>query len=420
MRARSLAVSLWRRRMTAAVVFVVTLVLAVAWLSLAPRRYVAVAAFTAAPQPGLNTPPQTVEAYQNTLAELANSVPVLQDVRSRVDTQRSLATLQHEVRGFRVPGTLLIRIRVTDANPAVAARVADTVAAALPLHDPSGGRFLFTDAGRAATATRKSGPPVAVVLGSAIGVGIVLALVIALLREAIVGRVEDPEQLAVLAGAPVLGSVGRPAELTSVPAARPGRTADDLRRVRVALEYAGSVELTRAIVLASACTDPATGWLAVNLAASLAEVDHRVLLIDADFGTRSRHPVLAAPDQAGLVDVLAGTVPLDRAVIKTDVPGVSVLPVGTLDGAAIAALVELRFRSLLDRVSADEYDLVLVHAAALADSDDAQVMAAGNGLLLSVPTGRLRAAQLRQRLTQLPLTKVRMIGVIALEAPAKR
>ena len=78
---------------------------------------------------------------------------------------------------------------------------------------------------------------------------------------------------------------------------------------------------TRAVVVSPLTADPAAGWFATNLAATLAQVRHRVLVIDADPSDRPRHPLLAQKGD-GLAEVLAQTVSLQDAVVSSDVPGV--------------------------------------------------------------------------------------------------
>jgi succinoglycan biosynthesis transport protein ExoP len=413
--ARSLAVALWRRRGTALVVLVLVLAAAGLWLGFAPRKYTAVATITTTLKPGVQQSER--DDVEATLAALANSRSVLQDVRDQVGMRRSLATLQQEVRGTRIGGTVLIRIAVEDADAAFARRVANAVADTLPLHDPTGGNVVFTDAGRATTPQSPSSPDVAPLALLAVAAGLVLAAAAGLTREALAGRVERVDQLD---DVPVLGVVARPSDPSTMPVLRTGASTDDFRRLRVALEFAGSMAVTRTIVVAPACADPAAGWLTVNLAASLAEVEHRVLLIDADFGDRKRHPVLASKAD-GLVDVLAGRAGLEQAIVESDVPGVSVLPVGDLDTmAAPAALVELRFHALVRAVSEDDFDIVLVHVAPLDEAVDALVLAAGNSLLLTVPAGRMRAKALRTEIDGVRRMHLRLIGTVLLAPGHKR
>lgn len=65
---------------------------------------------------------------------------------------------------------------------------------------------------------------------------------------------------------------------------------------------------------------------AVNLAATLAELQHRVLLIDLDPQGSASAWMNRTNDARGLLDVFTGNVHLVDLVTDTDVPGVSLVP----------------------------------------------------------------------------------------------
>ncbi len=416
MHARSLAVALWRRRWTALLVLVLVAAAAAGWLALAPRRYTAVATITAVPAPGVVQ--SDVDGLENTLAALANSRPVLQDVAAKVGPRRSIATLQREVRGERVGATMLIRVRVQDGSPEVARLIANSVVDALPLHDPTGGKVVFTDAGRAVTPGAPSVPNWTVVILIATGAGIVLAIAAALIRDAAAARVKRPDQLAELTDAQVLGAVSAPSDTSLVSVAEPGRVADQFRRVRVALEFAGSQTPTRAVVVSPVTADRAAGWFVANLAATLAQVRHRVLLVDADPSDRPRHPVLAHKGD-GLAEVLAQTVALEDAVVSSDVPGVCVLPLGDRTLLRAEPRLELQFHRMLARLSPDAYDIVLVSAPPLDESDDARVMAAGNSLIIAVGSSSARPKIVRREVGEVRRMRLRLIGSVLVRSGRK-
>lgn len=407
---RSLPAALWRRRWTALAVLVVVAAATFGWLALAPRRYTAVAELTVAPRAALGASRSSAEQLEATVAELADSRVVLADVVGSLGHRTSVAVLRSEVQAVRVDGTALIRVYVTDRRPRFAARVADAVAAALPRHDPSAGQLVFRSAGAATVPSGASSPDVATAVAVAVLVAVPLAIGAATWRERAVGTVEDPAALAALSGAPVLTSVSRPGDPYEVPT--DAAAGEDFRRLRVALEFAASDDPTSVVVVAPAVADPAAAWTTVHLAAALAQVEHRVLVVDADFRTAQRHPMLNGKGP-GLVDVLRGSVELRDAVRPAPVSGISVLPAGNTAGVTPANLVELRFHRAISEID-KEVDLVVVNAAPLADSDDARVMAVGNGLVVLVAQGRLRAGALRTMAQQWQRSRLRVIGTVLL------
>jgi Mrp family chromosome partitioning ATPase len=409
---RPLAAVLWRRRWTAVLVVVLVAAVTLGWLLLARRSYTATATITVTPRQ-LTATHATVEDLQVTVADLANSRPVLREVRARVGHRRSVSALQREVSGERVPGTALIRIAAQDTDRTFARDVANAVADVLPAHDPTGGQLRIAGAGRAVTPGDFSSPDVLTAVATGAVLAVLLAFLAELTRELAAGRVDDPTQLANLAGAPVLASLSRPDDPAELPAeATRTPTAAQFRALRVALEFATSDDPTSVLVVAPAVVDAAAAWTVLNLASALAQVEHRVLVIDADFGAKNHHPALKSKGP-GLADVLRGSVELRDAVRPTPVSGVSVLPSGNLSGASPATLVEVRFHSVLAQIER-EVDLIVVHAAPLSESDDARVMAVGHALLVTVPSGRVRAGTLRELAAELRRMRLRVVGTVLL------
>jgi Mrp family chromosome partitioning ATPase len=214
--------------------------------------------------------------------------------------------------------------------------------------------------------------------------------------------------------------IPRPQDVAGVPVTDPASAEyGALRALRVALEFASTERPTRNLIVAPAVSDPGTGWLSVNLAIALADVGHRVLLIDADRTCRRRHPVLDTAAHPGLYDMLAGTVSLDAARLGGPVEGVSVVPLGNVDLAA-PSLLEMRFRTLLAEID-EKYDVILIQAAPLTESDDARIMATGGGLLLTAPLGRVRPAALAGVMRAVQEARIRVMGAVLVGArPVRR
>ncbi len=416
---RPVAAALWRRRGTALLAIIVVAAAATAWALFAPRSYTATASVTATPSNALAPSHGTVEQLQDTIAGLAGSAPVLTNVVDRIGHRRTVAELQDEVSADRVDGTAIIQIHVSDADRSYAALVANTIVAVLPAYDPTRGQFSFENAGIAGTPAGFSSPDIATIVVIGILVALLAAVAAALLREWRSGRVDDPRQLANLAGAPVLASVTRPGNPSDMPTdTLAGPNAAEFRALRVGLEFATSDSPTCLVVVAPAQRDDASAWATMTLASALAQVEHRVLLVDADFTAVQGHPAFKSKGP-GLADVLRGNVELRDAVRPTPVSGVSVLPVGNLGDAAAASLVELRFHRAIAQID-KEVDVILVHSSPLSESDDAYVMAVGNALLVTVASGRMRGAAVRDLATALRRMRLRLVGSVLLTGRSRR
>ena len=245
--------------------------------------------------------------------------------------------------------------------------------------------------------------------------GFLLAAFLALVAAAIADRmfrtVTDSDELGEASETSVLGVLPKPDDPAGVPALDVDAEAfQAIRALRIGVEFASAEDPSRLLVAASASSsDPWPGWVEVNLAAALAEVGHRVLVINADRDGEV-HPALSSPGGLGLYDVLSGSCDLDEAVVPGPAGKVDVLPVGQAHLAG-PSLLEMRFRGLLEDTE-DDYDVVIVHAASLAGSEDARIMAIHGAMLLTVPAGRVHPRAVRRAAEHLRGIRLQVLGSV--------
>ncbi|MDQ1710979.1 MAG: hypothetical protein QOE45_429 [Frankiaceae bacterium] len=407
---RTLFEAVWRRRLLALLVLGVDLLATVFFLVTAPRSYTAEATLSAAPTEQVLQGVGTVETLQATIAQLASTPNVLNPVSARLPARRSVRNLRTEVSGSLIPGTVLVRIKVVDADPVVAAAIANAVVDELPKHDPSAGVFVFAAVERAVPPTDPSSPNTKLVLGVGLVLGVALAIGTALLRDNAARRVETADDVQNATGAGVLTRVPRPRDPTGTVGVGPDQPgAASFRALRIALEFVAAREPLPALVVTSAVPDDSEGWLAANLAIALAQVQHRVLLVDGNLDEPGRHPVTEALGAPGLAEVLQGedTEPLLR---PGPVDGLYVLPAGNAPDDA-AQLLETRFGEVLLGWSR-AFDVVVIDAPAVSTSDDARVMSVAGAVLLTVPAGRVAPRTLRDVAASLRVVNARVAGTV--------
>jgi exopolysaccharide/PEP-CTERM locus tyrosine autokinase len=92
---------------------------------------------------------------------------------------------------------------------------------------------------------------------------------------------------------------------------------------------------------------------AINIALSIAsEKDTSVLLVDADVAKPQISNLFGVNEQPGLIDLLANPdVPLSSTILRTDVPGLSLLPAGTSHDFATELLASQRMQDVADELS---------------------------------------------------------------------
>lgn len=116
------------------------------------------------------------------------------------------------------------------------------------------------------------------------------------------------------------------------------------------------------IMITSALPGEGKSFTALNLAMSIAmELDHTVLLVDADVARPTLPKILGWPQTRGLLDVLLddGT-DLREVLLRTDVEKLSILPSGSPHPRATELLASVSMSRLLDDMSRRYADRIIV------------------------------------------------------------
>ncbi|GGO98055.1 AAA family ATPase [Stakelama pacifica] len=141
----------------------------------------------------------------------------------------------------------------------------------------------------------------------------------------------------------------------------------------------------RSILVGSARPGEGKTFSAINLAISLAaERDLDILLVDADFAKPDILPRLGVEAASGLLDALANpsSVDVERLILPTDIPHLSLLPAGTQSDNDTELLASSRGRALIDRLtSADPRRIVIF--------DSPPALAASSGSALASQVGQI-------------------------------
>ena len=119
------------------------------------------------------------------------------------------------------------------------------------------------------------------------------------------------------------------------------------------LREAGMGSAAQRVLVCSPLPGEGKTFTAVNLALAIAaEKESDVLLVDADFAKPSVLSTLGLPGGAGLMDALADpTVDVADCVLRTDVPGLSVLPAGNATTSDSEYLASARTPAVFDRLT---------------------------------------------------------------------
>jgi len=156
---------------------------------------------------------------------------------------------------------------------------------------------------------------------------------------------------------------------------------------RPLLTKAFSKKNNNLLMITSALAGEGKSFCAVNLAMSIAsEMDHRVLLIDADVGKPSIPNILGFKNQQGLMDILIeDSVDVADVLIKTSIEKLSLISVGSIHPHATELLASQAMLMLLDEL-AQRYDdrIVIFDSPPVLLTSEARVLAQRMGQIVLV------------------------------------
>jgi exopolysaccharide/PEP-CTERM locus tyrosine autokinase len=152
-----------------------------------------------------------------------------------------------------------------------------------------------------------------------------------------------------------------------VPNAPRSQLADQYRVIKRPLitnamgKVAAAVKHGNLIMVTSAVAGEGKSFTAINLAMSIAaELDHTVMLVDADVARPSVPRMHGVPPGPGLLDVLKGSADMSSVLLRTNVDKLTILPSGTPHHRATELLASDAMRQLLDDIATRYADRIII------------------------------------------------------------
>lgn len=158
------------------------------------------------------------------------------------------------------------------------------------------------------------------------------------------------------------------------------------RMLQANLKFLSSDKPLKVIAVTSSVPKEGKSTVSANLAAAMAQLGRRVLLVDADMRHPLQHHIWELTNAAGLSDVIVGQAEFD-SVVKEVMPKLDVLSAGVMPPNPMALLDSKRMASLIDNFS-EQYDFVIIDTPPLVLAADAVTLGKmTDGILLITRPG---------------------------------
>lgn len=202
------------------------------------------------------------------------------------------------------------------------------------------------------------------------------------------------------------------------PAAPRSQMADQYRVIKRPLianaigRGAASVKHGNLIMVTSALPGEGKSFTSINLAMSMAaELDHTVMLVDADVARPSILRMLGLPPGPGLLDLLEGKADMSSVLMRTNVDKLTILPSGTPHAKATELLASEAMSTLLDDMSTRYPDRIIIFdSPPLLLTTESRVLATHMGqIVVVVHADRTLQGTVQQALAAIETCPVKMM-----------
>ena len=352
----------------------------------------------------------TIQAVDNKLARLNERRKQFEnDVSKLPDTQQTVLRLARDVEVSTKLYTELLntaqQLKVSKAGTVGDVRIIDT----------------------AIVARTPVGAKPSAVLGISILLGLLSSLVVIWLLRALRIVVEDPETIEAKLGLPVYATVPHSkAELALSRKLKSGQSVgellaisqpeddavESLRSLRTTLHFALLDAQRSSLLITGSSPGLGKSFISKNLAAVLAQVGKRIVIVDADLRRGHINKEFGLDRATGVSEYITGHATLTDIVKPTLIPNLSIVTTGQIPPNPSELLMHPRFETLLDELGR-LFDTIIVDAPPVLAVSDAAIIGRHVGATLIVArAGKHPIQELEQAVKRLNQGGVQVKGFV--------
>ena len=247
-------------------------------------------------------------------------------------------------------------------------------------------------------------------------IGLIGGVGLAFFVEYLDNTVKSPDDIETKLGAPVLGVVTllkqREIAVEEVVSKEPRSTfAESYKGIRTAILLSSADRPPRNILITSISPAEGKTATAVNLAVTISQSEHSVLLIDSDLRRPRVHKIFGIDNANGLSSYLAGASALN--IVSKGLPsGLSVIPSGPIPPNPSELLGSRRMGELLKQLE-ERFDIVIWDSAPLLTVTDSLILSKVlDGTIIVARAGVTATESVRRGLKTLSDIEAHFLGVV--------
>ncbi len=195
-------------------------------------------------------------------------------------------------------------------------------------------------------------------------------------RDALNGKILYRQDLESYTKYPVIGEIAYKKTDSPIVIQRGKRTfvAEEFRKIRMTLPHLGIGETSKKILITSSIPGEGKSFISANLAISLALIQKKVVLIDADLNNPSLKDIFNCEEKSGLSEFLTGEKQPEEIILKIkEQENLYFIPPGTLPDGPSELLSNGKFQELIDYLE-PLFDYILIDTSPVVPVTDAYLL----------------------------------------------
>lgn len=251
---------------------------------------------------------------------------------------------------------------------------------------------------------------------------IALAVVLVLTRDSIQDKVNTDEEAYALSHIDILTRIPeRPRGRSALISDPQSSTAFESYRVlRSLIGFASSEAPIHSLLVTSTGKGEGKTVVASNLAVAFALNGQDVILVDANFRSPGVHSLFGKPERPGLGEVLLGQADLESVIVDTPVPGLRIVPAGTVPANATEALGSDRMSDVVKRLKGLSQMVVFDTPATLGIADAPSLAPHADSSIIVLQEGKPGKAEFSDAVSLLKASSPHVLGLVLNRVRAKQ
>jgi protein-tyrosine kinase len=187
---------------------------------------------------------------------------------------------------------------------------------------------------------------------------------------------------------------------------------EQYRTIRTNIQFSSIEKAYRTLIITSPGFGEGKTMTTANLGIVMAQQGKKILIVDADLRKPMMHYMFKTENTTGLTNVLIQQTSLQKAIRKTEIDQLDILPSGPIPLNPVELLSSGAMKEVMEQ-ALEMYDVILFDSPPVNAGADTQILSnSSDGVVLVVNSGKTKKDKGLIALESLKSAKAKLIGVV--------